>query len=334
MFLKSESFYYAAKVSVKETKPKYRWMTALQAAVTIIILAVIVKIVDIKAIFTTVVDIGAPTLIIVGILYIGSTVVKAYRLKMCGLQTISLVEMVFIVWIQSSTNNVLPGRIGDAAVFFLTGRKNKVGWAASGVAVLLTLFADISALVIIVAVALPFSGLRIPGQPLLITAALLVVALAWGAAAALAWKSHHSIKPLFKRWLVEGIKNAHTFLKIKNILFLIVLSLLLCVITMVCNYLILCKMDVNLHIWQVIIACSGLPLISLLPIQPVGGWGFFEAALIPGLVLFGISPHDALPISISMHVVNYCYFIPLGIAGYGFFSMKNRIDRKRETGTL
>ncbi|MBN2036063.1 MAG: flippase-like domain-containing protein [Chitinispirillaceae bacterium] len=316
---------------MKKNERNSGWITAVQVIATIIAVVIIVAVVDIKAIMTTVAGIGAATLALVGIMYVGATFLKACRLKMCGLRSIGLFEMVFIVWLQSCTNHLIPGRIGDGVVLFLTGRKKNTGWMASGIAVLLTLFADVSALIIMLAVALPFSGLRVPGQPLVITAALFAVPLAWTACAFLAGKSRSAKRIFHSQWLERAMVDAGPLLGFKNSTGVILLSLVLGTIAMTCNFLILKKMNVDLHFWQAIVACSALPLISLLPIQPVGGWGVFEAALIPGLGLFGIPPSDAFALGVSMHLVNYIYFIPLGVTGYVFFFAKRRTRQKLES---
>lgn len=82
------------------------------------------------------------------------------------------------------------------------------------------------------------------------------------------------------------------------------------------SYLLLHLWCPALSYWDVIIASSITQFAIIIPLQPIGGWGVFEGAMVAGLALVGIHPSTALQVSVALHAIGYVYIVPISIAGF------------------
>ncbi|MBU6415289.1 YbhN family protein, partial [Patescibacteria group bacterium] len=110
----------------------------------------------------------------------------------------------------------------------------------------------------------------------------------------------------------------------RHILFpLLAFSMVFWAIDFLSNWLLLRGSGISIGFFTATVAFS-LPIVaSILPVQPLGGFGLFEGSLALGLFLFGFPKDASLAAGLIVHIEMFLFSFFLACIGYAYLLRKS-----------
>lgn len=261
--------------------------------------------------------------------YAGVNAARVERLVLILGPRIGRRDLFGVVFIQNFLNSFFSFA-GDGAYVSLLRRK-KIAWGENVSSLLTVKACDLIMLAAIFLAAIFFTGsprlapFRAPAALLLALAAGAVgFAGARPAAASrvLARIGHGAgvaRRPLFSRIVrtLQEISSGFSLLLRRDIFLKIFLATLAnWLLTFLCGFFLFRGAGIGIGAAEAVFAYTLPILASLTPAHALGGIGTFEASLISGLALVGVSVSAAIPASIIIHLEELVFLAVLGAAGF------------------
>ena len=284
--------------------------------------------VEIADIFTLFFSIPIHYLLLGFILYVICSFLRALRFLVLLNKKIDLRDLFAIVCIHNMLINTLPSRIGELSYIYLVKKIDvpiKEGVTTLILARILDFFV-ISGFFMISVLYINLLSIWII-ELLILILLILIVLIHRGKS------SNHIIKNLSVTSHVSMSFMDHIHKRLGRISFnmiekrTIFLSVLLSIFIWATNYgvtlVIIMGMNLDLNIFETIIAVTLTVLASMLPIHGIGGFGTTEGAWTIAAMSFGISKEMSIVSGFSLHIILVIYFLLLGC--YGLLEMKSKI---------
>ncbi len=118
----------------------------------------------------------------------------------------------------------------------------------------------------------------------------------------------------------------------ENFVKLSYLSVFLWILMFSMFWLTFLALGLEISFWQSVFVIALPAAISLLPIQPMGGFGAYEASAMLGLMLLGFDKETAFGAGLASHVITLLFSVVMGIIGYVFIPAAEQ-KRKRTEGS-
>ncbi len=302
-----------------------QFANAAKAAITIAIIWLVLRHIDLTPVASRLLRLG-PLQVVVGLLpFVIQLTFAADRWRIVcdrlgvALRFLSALE---IVAIGTFFNQTLPSAIGgDAMRVWLLVR----GRVSFGKAINTVLCDRVFALVILIAlsaITLPLFYERVANSSArsLVTASVVIGVIG----VAIFLMLGDGISHLLRRWkptrpFGDLASDFHRlFSRPSTTLALIAWSFSIHLLTVVATWLLARLLAIEMNFFDSLVVMPSVILITMLPVS-IAGWGVREGAMVVGFGLVGITPSDALAISICMGLANMI----LGLPG-GFLWLWNR----------
>lgn len=307
--------------------------------ITVVLVAILLSQISIGDVVKTLISIEPIYLIIGFILYLCSYFIRALRFHILLNHKVSIKDLFTIVCVHNMVNNILPARTGELSYIYLLQKyhNKKVG---EGIATLLVArvfdFISISLLFFI-------SALMIQDLPEIIMKAILVIAfffvlvviflitlLSFGESFINLVRRFFRRFNLEKRYFADyllrkGKETVESFEKIKTkktIFRVFLFSGLLWSLNYLIVFILLNSMNIFLPFPKIVVGATFILLITVLPIQGIGGFGTTEGVWAVVFVPLGLSLKIAIISGFSYHIIILVYFMIAG--SYGIISIKQR----------
>jgi len=293
---------------------------------SLILVAVIVSIIDIKQVIKGITKIGLINFLLLCSLYSIEYLFRALRWKaiLSPLTNISLKNSFFITNLGFFVNAVLPARAGEFARAYLLSKKQNLGKIKSFSTIILDRIVDGLTLFFFFIVAVFF--IEIPKEfslIILIPAALFFLAF-------LFFIKPDKFKaigriitrflPLLKgkmKYVFEEMKEAGNIFQAKKNPFPIILySLSIWIIEALLFYFTASLIGIELTIFHVFLLIVVTGFMVMLPSAP-SYIGTFEAGIVLFFLAFGLSENSAISLAVTVHLIQTVVIMLLG-----FISMK------------
>ncbi len=267
-----------------------------------------------------------PALVLIaGTLVYGlGTLGRVARFRMLGAAKVRFVDLVAITWLHNLYNNILPFRLGEVSYLILAQRIGAIGAGTSATAVVVSRICDVMGLAAVLLISVivagsPFgtaasSAVLVIGLAVVVAAGAALILVGGRILGALAARTD-SASPWGLR-LREAAQLLRDTGGLRLLGPLLAWSVFMVALSNLVNAWTLQAVGIGLTYWQLNLAMSASFLVAVLPIQPVGGWGLFESAVVLGLKLYGYDSQTAMLAGVALHLANYVYFVPFGVAGW------------------
>ncbi|MBI5147796.1 MAG: flippase-like domain-containing protein [Parcubacteria group bacterium] len=114
----------------------------------------------------------------------------------------------------------------------------------------------------------------------------------------------------------------------ENFVKLSYLSVFLWILIFLMFWLTFLALGLEISFWQSVFVVAFPAAVSLLPVQPIGGFGAYEASAMLGLMMLGFDKETAFAAGLASHVITLLFSVIAGIIGYVFIL----IYRRRRNG--
>lgn len=222
-------------------------------------------------------------------------------------------------------NNILPARAGEVARVVALHQRARTSRVEAGATVVLERLYDVAALLVLLAVTLPFtpdvawlpSGAVI-GTALAVFVGLAVALVAGGGeggrrlvTAGLA--RIPAVSPARAHTVAAGIESGLVGLRKPRLaLVVFLLSLISWAAFGLSAWFVIHVFDLGLSPVAGLFVMIAVGLAMILP-SPPAGLGVFEGAVVLALGVYGVQPADALSCALVLHAVNFFPFIVAGV---------------------
>ncbi len=115
----------------------------------------------------------------------------------------------------------------------------------------------------------------------------------------------------------------------ENFIKLSYLSVFLWILMFAMFWLTFLALGLEISFWQSVFVIALPAAVGLLPIQPLGGFGAYEASAMLGLMLLGFDKETAFGASLASHVITLLFSVIMGIISYVFILAAGR-ERKQK----
>lgn len=296
-----------------------RLAVAAKAAITLIIIWLLLRHVELAPVASRLRHLGPPEIILALLPFAAQIVLAAERWRIvCTRLGVGLrfVPALQIVTIGTFFNQTLPSAVGGDAmrVWLLTRDRVSLGKAVS------TVLCDrLLALVVLTGISaatltLFYERVSDPHARYAVTAFVVAGLVSFAAFLVLGTQIAH----LLRRWKFShpvGVL-AHDFHRLFTAptvaLSLIAWSLAIHLLTIGAAWVIATVLSIQVSLPDCLIMIPPVVLISMLPVS-IAGWGVREGAMVVGFGLVGVAPADALAISICFGIASIIVGLPGGI---------------------
>ena len=298
--------------------------------ISIIILFLLFRIVDIGDIIDGLRKISFTTILLAAFFYTLSYVFRATRFKSLNKKKINLSSLFIVVCLHNFYNNLLPARTGEFSYIYLMKKRNIPIGQGAGSLIIARLLDLLFILIIILGMLFIIresSSYLIQGAILII---LLVSVISLPFLVIRFQKGLIRKLKLFLSWISlneQGAKNiiskfeemidSLVIIKSKGVLLKSGISTLLIVASQyLFFYFILLGLGINLNFTKIILAVAIVLIVNTFPIQGVAGFGTYEGSLALSLMYLGISRELSVTAGFVIHLVQIVFFVALGIVGF------------------
>ena len=314
----------------------YKFLVKIVAVlITIVLLALLVTQINLKDVFTTIININPIYLLTGFILYLCSYIFRAWRFHILLNKEVSIKDLFDIGCLHNMMNNLLPARTGELSyIYLLKTRQNKT--TGEGLATLIIArifdFIIISTLflllfLVIKDLAPEFSTLIVIGVLFLFLMVILLLGLLFFGNSILKIQRKYADTINFKKFHLGNYitkKSEETiqcfekfkFGTMKMHISVILLSIGIWMLLYALFYVIALSMDIPLDGIQILFAASFAVFSTALPIQGVGGFGTMEGGWALGFIAVGATKEIAINTGFGFHLIILFYTIFLGLWGY------------------
>lgn len=272
--------------------------------------------------------------------YFALILVRAFRFRFLLDKKLSFFDFLNIVFVHSFLSNNLPARSGELSYIYLVRKSGRVVDGENIGSLILSRIFDLLAVAVFVLSALVLVAGNFPGRALIQRSAVaggigvgfLFFFVVFGAAYVsklLEWlirlfriggisffrKLYEKVDEVV-RVLAQGRKR-HILLPV------LLFSLLLWLIDFFFNWLLLRGSGLHISFFAATVAFSLPILVSVLPVQPLGGFGLFEGSLALGLFLFGFPKDTSLAAGLVVHIQTIIFSFIFASIGYVYLLKKS-----------
>lgn len=266
--------------------------------------------------------------------------VRALRFRFLLNKKLGFFEFLNIVFVYSFLSNNLPARSGELSYVYLVKKSGRVVDGENIGSLILSRIFDLLAVSLFVVLALVLVAGNFPGRALIQRSAIVggigVLVLFFSVIFGVTYVSK-IFELLIRLFCVDGIPffrklhekvdevvRALVLGRRRHVLFPVLLfSLLLWLIDFFFNWLLLRGSGVHISFFAATVAFSLPILVSVLPIQPLGGFGLFEGSLALGLFLFGFHKDISLAAGLIVHIQTIIFSFFFASIGYVYLLKKS-----------
>ena len=316
--------------NVKGHKKQGPLLSSLVIIITIVLLGVILSQVDYRMVSLFLHRASLRMLLFSFGLYVITFFLRAKRWQVLLGLPLSTISLFHIVCLHTLANNLFPFRTGELTLPYFLRRFHQIELPSSLSSLLLARVSDILALGLFFMAALVFVGLS-QGRALFLPVVLLMglSLLSPGIMARILsllahlppFKKHGASVETLSRELKDKWKGEKAIKA--NIL-----SLFIWGVKFLAFLLLIREMTKTigfpLTYWKVVLGSSASELISVLPIQSIGGLGTYEAGWIGAFILMGMTKKTALTTAFLFHLVVLLYSVSLGLPSYLMIPLREK----------
>ncbi len=298
------------------------WLTfAGKALVTVVLFTLVVRAVDMQQVWTRVEALSAPIMLPLMLVMVGQTLVATarWRLVMAGLGiAMGFAKAWLLLLIGLFFNQSLPSTVGGDVVRIWRVHREGHGLGKSANVVLVDRAMAVVGLLILVVPALPVLNAmaRTPGQGAVVWALGAAVALATLALVALL--AVPGLPGLFDRWRLTRPIGALTVDARRlvasrgRVLAVIAMAVAVHGLSALSVYVLALGFHIEVTLLDCLLLVPAVILVMAVPVS-IGGWGLREGAMVGGFALAGVSPADALVLSIGFGLATAAVGLPGGV---------------------
>jgi len=298
--------------------------------ISIIILFLLFRIVDIGDIIDGLRKISFTTILLAAFFYTLSYVFRATRFKSLNKKKINLSSLFIVVCLHNFYNNLLPARTGEFSYIYLMKKRNiPIGQGAGSL-----IIARLLDLLFILIIILGMLFIIRESSSYLIQGAILIIPLVLVISLPFLFIRFQKglIRKLksFLSWIglnEQGAKNiiskfeemvdSLVIIKSKGVFLGAGISTLLIFTSQyLFFYFLLIGLGIDLNFTKIILAVAIVLIVHTFPIQGVAGFGTYEGAWALSLMYLGISRELSVTAGFVIHLVQIVFFVALGIVGF------------------
>ncbi len=250
--------------------------------------------------------------------YVFVYVFRALRLRLY-IDEISLPEMASVIGVHTFFNNVMPFRSGETSFPIILKKLFGIEMSRSSVILFGARVFDLLSLSLLFLISLfsvSFSDKRLIFFPI---AAVFLI----GATLFFVYRFLHFFRekiPFFDELIVASA----VLFRADKLFMMFVFSICIWVLKFVAFMFILNAAHLNLGFLKTIFVSTFAELTTVLPVHSFGGFGTFEAGMVGGFSLIGISAKQALPYAVYFHTLILCMSGITAFAGWIYLSIKRK----------
>lgn len=230
-----------------------------------------------------------------------------------GRHVLSAMEAFRLYYISVFFNCCLPGTVGGDVVRVWLTKSDRIPLQTSIHSVVIDRLIALLALLILVAITLPWLGNAAGfdiGATYLLPLIFAAIAGGWWCLdrAGRALAAYEHIRPL--RWLLHFVQCLRMmFVYPATSAVSLLYAVLSHVVYCLCAYVLARSLNIDISLWQCIMLIPLVMLVTTLPIS-IGGWGVREASMVGVLGLVGVAPAAALAISLELGALGIFISLP------------------------
>jgi len=222
----------------------------------------------------------------------------------------SFAELTGFIFLQWFVNSIIPAKLGDLYKAHLVKKYQKTSMSKVLGTILVERMFDIvvAALLFITSAYIVFSGL-LPNNIILPIKIIISAVLVAIAIAIIIFRANFIKLKLIPLWFKEKyVKFKYGFSKsvrLKDILYLVVLSFLSFLTQIVGIYLITLSMNLNITFFQAVFITMASAFITLIPLTPAGA-GVSELAVAGIFIMIGVDEQLAISAAVLLRAYYWC----------------------------
>ncbi|WP_457569674.1 lysylphosphatidylglycerol synthase transmembrane domain-containing protein [Desulfurobacterium sp.] len=251
-------------------------------------------------------------------IYIFVYIFRALRLKLY-IDEIPLSEMASVIGVHTFFNNVMPFRSGETSFPLILKKLYGIEMTRSSVILFGARIFDLLSLSILFLLSLfsvSFSDKRLIFFPIL--AVLLIAILLF-----VIYKFLHFFKekiPFFEKLIVASA----VLFRADKLLLMFLFSICIWILKFTAFMFILNAAHLGLGFFKTIFVSTFAEFTTILPIHSIGGFGTFEAGMVGGFSLIGMSAKKALPYAVYFHTLILCMSGFTALSGWIYLSLRRK----------
>ncbi|NJD54187.1 MAG: flippase-like domain-containing protein [Candidatus Methanoperedens sp.] len=309
------------------------------AILTIALIATLLQQISVTDVYFMLIKINPAYLIMGFILYTISYFLRALRLHILLNREISVKDLFSIVSIHNMALNILPARSGELSYIYLLNKRHYKSIGEGAATLLIVRIFDIISISILfftsamLAYDLPdimINALPIVGFLLFLVILILLmfihqcnrfIACLRILFTYLKYNKLHFINYI----LIKLDEMALSFEHIHRNEFILsfLISAMIWITLYSVNYILVIAMGINLPLGAVFLASTFFFMISILPIQGIGGFGTLEGSWAISFIAVGTTKVSAISSGFLAHIIQIFYFIALFLIGFIWLRKKS-----------
>lgn len=309
----------------------------ISVIITILLIALLFSQIKVRDIIEILYNINPIYLIAGFILYIISHFLKALRFYVLLNREVKIRDLFSIVCIHTLAVNILPARSGELSYIYLLNKNNNKSIKDGVHTLILSRILDIIAILILfftlIILTKNLPEIIIKSIPYIFFLALLIVLVLL----MLIYKLKRVIRSLKKisihlqlndRSFLNNIFNkldnfaeSNFHVDRKQFIISVIISFWIWIILYSVIYVIIIAMDVDIEFGAFMLATTFYLMISILPVQGIGGFGTFEGGWAISFMAVGVIKEIAISSGFIIHIIFIVYIMILAL--FGYYYLKN-----------
>lgn len=279
-----------------------------------------------------------PIYLVLGfILYLISHVLKALRFYVLLHREVSIKDLFSIVCIHTLAVNIFPARSGELSYIYLLNKNSNKNIKDGASTLILARILDIIAILILffisIIMAKNLPDIIAKTIPLIVFLAIIIVTILLMLIYNLKKITHNLKKVSFHLQLndkksmkyiinkMDEFAESNFHVDQKQFILSAIISVGIWIVLYSVIYIVVIAMDINIGFVAFLLATTFYLMISILPIQGIGGFGTFEGSWALSFMSVGVIKESAISSGFIIHIVFILYMIILAL--FGFIYLKN-----------
>jgi uncharacterized protein (TIRG00374 family) len=322
---------------------KQLFLKLIAVIITITLVALLLSQINARDVMDMLVKIKPAYLVIGFVLYAMSYIFRALRFHILLNKEVGIKELFSIVSVHNMALNIFPARSGELSYIYLLKKRHNKNVGEGAATLLMARMLDIISLSILFLISMMFSHdlpeIMIKVLPivgfflfLVILALLMFIYFSHGFIERLRGISVYirlnemdALKYFFRK--MDEMAECFSHIQRGQFIKSAMVSAAIWIILYSVNYTLIIAMGIDLPFETVFLASTFFFMISILPIQGIGGFGTLEGSWAISFMALGVSKEAAISSGFVMHIISIIYLAILFVFGFTILNKEQISDK-------